>query len=150
MDEWAWPMNPTKEDFSRFLVGQGSFDWAVTMNLMKRHPKYQTYITPEIFEKTGHYYLSLVNKRLFKRQYRYGHIRLNSVFCMEYGEQKRPHLHFAIGCPPQIDKDSVLTELNRSYKMLDWVKGKIHITPYHSQGWITYILKTGFESIAIH
>ncbi len=143
-------MKPNIEIFSNFIKNQGPFDWAVTMNLMKRHPKYQTYITPETFQNTGHHYLSLVNKRLFKRQYRYGYMKLNSVFCMEYGEQKRPHLHFAIGCPSQIDKNSVLTELYRSHKMMDWVKGKVHITPYHSQGWINYILKTGFESIAIH
>jgi len=150
LDEWAKLMNPTKDDFLRFLIGRGSFDWAVTINLMKRHPRYQTYITPEIFEKTGRHYLALVNKRIFKRQYQYGHIRLNSIFCMEYGEHKRPHLHFAIGSPPQTDKDSVLAELYRSYKLMDWVKGEVHITPYHSSVWINYILKTGFESIAIH
>ena len=150
MDECPEPMNPSKEDFSKFLIGQGSFDWAVTMNLMKRHPKYQTSITPEIFEKTGHHYLALVNKKLFKRQYRYGYIKLNSIFCMEYGEHKRPHLHFAIGSPPHIDKNSVLTQLYGAYKLMDWVKGEVHITPYHSQGWVDYILKTGFQNIALH
>ena len=82
-------MKPTTIDWVTFLKQQGPFQWAVTMNLMKRHPIYQTYITPQIFEQTGRHYLSLVNKGLFKRQYRYGHAKLNGVFCMEVGELEK-------------------------------------------------------------
>jgi hypothetical protein len=78
-------MKPTISDWAAFLHQQGPFDWAVTMNLKKRHPYYQTHITPQIFEQTGRHYLSLVNKGLFKRQYRYGHTKLNGIFCMELG-----------------------------------------------------------------
>ena len=78
-------MKPNLIEISRFLSEQGPFDWAVTMNLKKCHPRYHAYMTPQIFEQTGRHYLSLVNKGLLKRQYRYGHAKLNSIFCMEIG-----------------------------------------------------------------
>jgi hypothetical protein len=144
-------MKPNISDISRFLDSQGPFDWAVTMNLKKRHPIYQTYITPQIFEQTGRHYLSLVNKGLFKRQYRYGHAKLNGIFCMELGGiEKRPHLHFAVGLKNELGKEELLSQLNKAYKKMDWVKGDIHITPYQDAGWLYYLLKTGFDSVVLH
>jgi hypothetical protein len=144
-------MKPSIRDISRFLDSQGPFDWAVTMNLKKRHPIYQTYITPQIFEQTGRHYLSLVNKGLFKRQYRYGHAKLNGIFCMELGGiEKRPHLHFAVGLKNELGKEELLSQLNKAYKKMDWVKGDIHITPYQDAGWLDYLLKTGFDSVVLH
>lgn len=144
-------MKPSISDISRFLDSQGPFDWAVTMNLKKRHPIYQTYITPQIFEQTGRHYLSLVNKGLFKRQYRYGHAKLNGIFCMELGGiEKRPHLHFAVGLKNELGKKELLSQLNKAYKKMDWVKGGIHITPYQDAGWLDYLLKTGFDSVVLH
>ena len=144
-------MKPSTRDISRFLDNQGPFDWAVTMNLKKRHPIYQTYITPQIFEQTGRHYLSLVNKGLFKRQYRYGHVKLNGIFCMELGGiEKRPHLHFAVGLKNELGKEELLSQLNKAYKKMDWVKGDIHITPYQDVGWLDYLLKTGFDSVVLH
>jgi hypothetical protein len=138
-------------EIARFLDNQGPFDWAVIMNLKKRHPFYQTYTTPQIFEQTGRHYLSLVNKGLFKRQYRHGRAKLNGIFCMEIGgTEKRPHLHFAIGCNDQFHKEDVLRELNRAYRKMDWVKGDIHIAPYRDTGWLDYLLKTGFDSVVLH
>jgi hypothetical protein len=143
-------MKPSISDISRFLDSQGPFDWAVTMNLKKRHPIYQTYITPQVFEQTGRHYLSLVNKGLFKRQYRYGHAKLNSIFCMELGGiEKRPHLHFAVGLKNELGKEELLSQLNKAYKKMDWVKGDIHITPYQDAGWLDYLLKTGFDSVVL-
>ena len=144
-------MKPRISDISRFLDSQGPFDWAVTMNLKKRHPIYQTYITPQIFEQTGRHYLSLVNKGLFKRQYRYGHAKLNGIFCMELGGiEKRPHLHFAVGLKNELGKEELLSQLNKAYKKMDWVKGDIHISPYQDEGWLDYLLKTGFDSVVLH
>ena len=144
-------MKPSIRDISRFLDSQGPFNWAVTMNLKKRHPIYQTYITPQIFEQTGRHYLSLVNKGLFKRQYRYGHAKLNSIFCMELGGiEKRPHLHFAVGLKNELGKEELLSQLNKAYKKMDWVKGDIHIAPYKDAGWLDYLLKTGFDSVVLH
>ena len=141
---------PKVSDWTDFLHKQGPFNWAVTMNLKKRHPYYQNHITPQIFEQTGRHYLSLVNKGLFKRQYRYGYTKLNGFFCMELGGiEKRPHLHFAIGSKNQLIKEDLLRQLNESYKKLDWVKGDIHITPYRDAGWIEYLLKTGFDSVVL-
>jgi hypothetical protein len=121
------------------------------MNLKKRHPIYRTYITPQIFEQTGRHYLSLVNKGLFKRQYRYGHAKLNGIFCMELGGiEKRPHLHFAVGLKNELGKEELLSQLNKAYKKMDWVKGDIHITPYQDAGWLDYLLKTGFDSVVLH
>ena len=144
-------MKPSISDISRFLDSQGPFDWAVTMNLKKRHPIYHTYITPQIFEQTGRHYLSLVNKGLFKRQYRYGHAKLNGIFCMELGGiEKRPHLHFAVGLKNELGKEELLSQLNKAYKKMDWVKGNAHITPYQDAGWLDYLLKTGFDSVVLH
>ena len=144
-------MNPISMDWICFLQKQGPFQWAVTMNLKKRHPIYQTYITPQIFEQTGRHYLSLVNKGLFKRQYRYGHAKLNGVFCMEVGGlEKCPHLHFAIGINNQLHKEELLSQLNKAYKKMDWVKGDIHIAPYQDEGWLNYLIKTGFDSVVLH
>lgn len=144
-------MKPSISDISRFLDSQGPFDWAVTMNLKKRHPYYQNYITPQIFEQTGRHYLSLVNKGLFRRQYRYGYARLNGIFCMEIGStEKRPHLHFAIGSQDQSHKEDLLRELNKAYKKMDWIKGDIYITPYQNAGWLNYLIKTGFDSVVLH
>jgi len=123
------------ETYSTFIKHQGPFDWAVTMNLKKRHPYYQTYITPEISEKTGRHFLSVINKSIFKRKYR--HYKLNSIFCMEHGKlEKRSHLHFAIGSPPNIDKHCVYLELRKASKKLDWIKGDIDIRPYQNAGWL--------------
>jgi hypothetical protein len=144
-------MNPKTIDWVTFLKQQGPFQWAVTMNLKKRHPIYQTYITPQIFEQTGRHYLSLVNKGLFKRQYRYGHAKLNGVFCMEVGElEKRPHLHFAIGSNNLLLKEELLSQLNKAYKKIDWIKGNAHITPYQDVGWLDYLTKKGFEGVVLH
>jgi hypothetical protein len=144
-------MKPSLIEISRFLDSRGPFDWAVTMNLKKRHPIYQTYITPQISEKTGRHYLSIVNKGLFKRQYRYGHAKLNGIFCMEIGTlDKRQHLHFAIGSNNQLHKEELLRQLNKAYKKMDWVKGDIHIAPYQDRGWLEYLLKTGFESVVLN
>lgn len=144
-------MKPSIADISKFLDSQGPFDWAVTMNLKRRHPHYQTYLTPQIFEQTGRHYLSLVNKGLFKRQYRYSHAKLNSIFCMELGGlEKRPHLHFAIGSHDKLHKDEILRHLNKACKKIDWVKGDIHIAPYQDKGWLNYLLKTGFSNVVFH
>ena len=144
-------MNPTTIDWVTFLKQQGPFQWAVTINLKKRHPIYKTYITPQIFEQTGRHYLSLVNKGLFKRQYRYGHAKLNGIFCMEVGElEKRPHLHFAIGSDNKLHKEELLSQLNKAYKKIDWIKGNAHITPYQDTGWLNYLLKTGFDNVVLH
>jgi hypothetical protein len=144
-------MKPSIRDISTFLDSQGPFDWAVTINLKKRHPIFQTYITPQIFEQTGRHYLSLVNKGLFKRQYRYGHAKLNGIFCMELGGiEKRPHLHFAVGLKNELGKEELLSQLNKAYKKMDWVKGDIHIAPYQDVGWLDYLLKTGFDSVVLH
>jgi len=144
-------MNPRKNEIVNFLNATGPFDWAVTMNLKKRHPIYQTYLTPQIFEQTGRHYLSLVNKGFFKRKYRYGHAMLNGIYCMEFGGiEKRPHLHFAIGSNNQLDKGKLLSQLNKSYKKMDWVKGDIHIAPYQNIGWLEYLIKTGFNSVVLY
>ncbi|MEA9599911.1 hypothetical protein VC178_08420 [Polynucleobacter sp. AP-Sanab-80-C2] len=144
-------MNPTINDWATFLHSQGPFQWAITMNLKKRHPIYQTYITPQIFEQTGRHYLSLVNKGIFKRKYRYGRAKLNGIFCMEVGElEKRPHLHFAIGSDSESHKDALLIELNKACKKMDWIKGDIHVTPYQDSGWLNYLLKTGFNEVVLH
>jgi len=144
-------MNPTTIDWVTFLKQQGPFQWAVTINLKKRHPIYQTYLTPQIFEQTGRHYLSLVNKGLFKRQYRYGHAKLNGIFCMEVGRiENRPHLHFAVGLKNGLGKEELLSQLNKAYKKMDWAKGDIHITPYKDAGWLDYLLKTGFDSVVLH
>ena len=143
-------MKPSLSEIARFLDSKGPFDWAVTMNLKKRHPTYQTYITPQIFEQTGRHYLSLVNKGFFKRQYRYGHAKLNGIFCMEIGVlDKRQHLHFAIGSNNQSHKEELLRQLNKAYKKMDWGKGDIHIAPYQDTGWLDYLLKTGFENVVL-
>jgi len=144
-------MNPTIMDWVSFLQKQGPFQWAVTMNLKKRHPHYQTFITPQIFEQTGRHYLSMVNKGLFKRKYRYGHIKLNGIFCMEIGNlEKRPHLHFAIGSNNEAHKEDLLRQLTKVYKKMDWVKGDIYITPYQDSGWLEYLLKSGFDKVELH
>jgi len=144
-------MKPSQEEIVHFLNRLGPFDWAVTMNLKKRHPHYQAQMTPQIFEQSGRHYLSLVNKGLFKRQYRYGRTKLNGIFCMEIGgTEKRPHLHFAIGSNAQCHKDALLRELKKAYKKLDWAMGEIHIAPYQDSGWLEYLVKTGFESVVLH
>jgi len=144
-------MRPSKEEILHFLNRLGPFDWAVTINLKKRHPIYEAYITPQIFEQTGRHYLSLVNKGLFKRQCRYGHSKLNGIFCMELGSiEIRPHLHFAVGLKNELGKEVLLSQLNKAYKKMDWVKGDIHIAPYRDAGWLDYLLKTGFDGVVLH
>lgn len=144
-------MRPSKEEIVSFLNRLGPFDWAVTINLKKRHPLYQTHISPQIFEQTGRHYLSLVNKGLFKRKYRYGRTKLNGIFCMEIGEtEKRPHLHFAVGSNDQLLKDDLLRELKKASGKMDWIKGDIHIAPYQGTGWLNYLLKTGFDGVVLH
>ena len=151
MDEWGSLMNPTISDWVSFLQKQGPFQWAVTMNLKKRHPHYQTLLTPQIFEQTGRHYLSMVNKSLFKRKYRYGHMKLNGIFCMEIGNlEKRPHLHFAIGSNNEAHKEDLLRQLTKVYKKMEWVKGDIYITPYQDSGWLEYLLKSGFDKVELH
>ncbi len=134
-----------------FLDSQGPFDRAVTINLKKRHSIYQNYITPQIVEQTGRHYLSMVNKGLLRRPYRYGHAKLNGIFCMEIGVlDKRQHLHFAIGSNNKLHKEELLRQLNKAYKRMDWGKGDIHIAPYKDTGWLDYLLKTGFENVVLH
>jgi hypothetical protein len=52
--------------------------------------------------------------------------------------------------PIWLAKEELLSQLNKAYKKMDWVKGDIHITPYQDKGWLDYLLKTGFDSVVLH
>ncbi len=131
-----------------FLSSQGNFDFALTINLKKRHPKYLTYINPEIAQKTGVWFLKALNREIFKRGYRYGHSRVKSILCIEKGVlEQRTHLHIAIEKPSQISQQIFTEKIYLVYEKMDWRYGEIHVEPYFSNGWIYYLLKNGLDSI---
>ena len=66
------------------------------------------------------------------------------------GIEKHPHLHFTVGLKNELGKEELLSQLNKAYKNMDWVKGDIHIAPYQDVGWLDYHLKTGFDSVVLH
>jgi len=92
--------NPTNQEISNFLIRQGPFDLAVTVNLKKRHQKYHLINSPEIAEKTGRWFIGRLNEDVLRRKYRYKHEQLRTVCSVEKGLiEKRFHLHIALGIP---------------------------------------------------
>lgn len=143
-------MNAIKPQIVSFLDSIGPFNYAATINLKKRHPSHLVYMNQEIFEHSGRWFISTLNKLVLKRRYKYGHERLKSLFCMEKGKlNQRPHLHLAIGRPLTIGDDEFIRKITAVHKKMDWAHGQIHITPYESSKWINYMIKDGFSSLVI-
>ena len=142
--------NPTNHEISNFLIRQGPFDLAVTVNLKKRHPNYHINNSPEIAEKTGRWFIGRLNENLLRRKYRYKHSQLRTVCSVEKGlVERRLHLHLAIGMPPHINKAEFIKTIIKIHKKMDWAYGEIHIAPYINDGWIDYLQKEGFESVLL-
>ena len=141
---------PSIREVTEFLVNQGPFDLAVTVNLMKRHPIHRINNSLEYAEKSGYWLIKRLNESIFKRKYRVGYERLNSICCVEKGSiEKRLHLHLALGIPTQIKQSEFIDNLKKIHKKMDWAHGEVHLSPYLNEGWIDYICKEGFDSVLL-
>ncbi|TXI10875.1 MAG: hypothetical protein E6Q68_07330 [Polynucleobacter sp.] len=131
-----------------FLEKLGPFDYAITINLKKRHPIYKIYINQEIANKTAEWFYKALSKKTLGRKYRYKHANLNCIYSVEIGSlEKRHHIHMAISKPSNITSDDFLDKLNVVHQKMDWRHGDIHLTSYHSSNWIKYLMKEGFEKV---
>lgn len=138
------------QEVTEFLVNQGPFDLAVTVNLKKRHHIHRINNSIEYAEKSGHWLIKRLNENIFKRKYRVGYERLNSICCVEKGGvEKRLHLHLALSIPTHIKHSEFIDILNKIHKKMDWAYGEIHLSPYLTDGWIKYISKEGFDSVLL-
>lgn len=134
-----------------FLKNLGPFNYSVTVNLKKRNPKLNVYSNHEQWEKSAQWFISALNKKILKRAYRYGHQKLNSITAVEIGSlNKRPHIHMALGIPPQISHETCIQTINEVHQRMDWSYGEIHIMPYQDSGWIKYLIKEGFDRVVLH
>jgi hypothetical protein len=141
---------PSTQEVSKFLASQGPFDFAVTVNLKKRHHIYQVNNSHELAEKSGYWLISRLNESVLKRKYRYKHEQLRTICSVERGlVEKRFHLHLALGTPAYISQCEFINKLIKLHKKMEWAHGDIYVTPYHSDGWINYISKEGLDSILL-
>lgn len=142
-------MRPSSSDCLCFLEKLGPFDYAITVNLKKRHPTYKLYINQEIADKTAQWFYQALSKKTLGRKYKYKHASLKGIYSVEVGSlEKRHHIHMAIGKPPNVSDSVFLDILNNVYKKMDWKYKDIHLTRYHSSRWIEYLMKEGFEKVS--
>ena len=135
----------------KFLEDLGPFRYSVTINLKKRSPKFAIYSTYEQWEKSAKWFISALNKRIFKRAYRYNHKKINSISAIEVGGlNKRPHIHMALGLPMEVSHEKCIYALKQVHQKLDWSYGDIHIESYQDSGWISYLMKEGFDRVVLH
>ena len=148
------PKSTTKKlefQILKFLEDLGPFHYSVTINLKKRHPRFDVYSTYEQWEKSAGWLVSAINKKIFKRAYRYDHKKINSISAIEVGNiNKRPHIHMALGFPTEVSCDQCMQSLIEVHRKMDWSYGEMHIEPYQDSGWIKYIMKEGFDRVALH
>lgn len=150
MDGFMLTLNSIRPEIVTFLDGLGPFSYAATINLKKRHPRHLLYMTPEIFEHSGRWFVSALNKQVLKRRYKYGHEKLSSIFCMEKGSlNQRPHLHLALGRPLTVSDEEFVERLRYVHQRMDWAYGDMHVAPYQNSQWINYMIKGGFSNIVI-
>ena len=127
------------KDVINFLNLFGPFYFAVTINLKERNVN----SLRACAERDAKYFVNMLNTRIFRRAYKYGHKSLGVLCSFEVGAfNNRPHLHLAIGKPPTLSQEQLLQAIRYvSYKM-KYRLGDIYIKPYHSDGWLEYITKT--------
>lgn len=143
-------MRPSNADCVYFLEKLGPFDYAITMNLKKRHPIYKVYVNHEIAHKTAQWFYQALSKKTLGRKFRYNHANLNGIYSVEVGDlEKRHHIHMAIGKPINISNTEFLEKLKVIYQKMDWGHGEIHLTQYHNNHWIRYLMKEGFEKVGL-
>jgi len=143
-------MKPSNLDCISFLEKIGPFDYAITINLKKRHPTYKIYINDEIAHKTAHWFFRAINKKTLGRKYRYKHESLAGIYSVEIGDlEKRHHIHMAISKPMSISSTTFMEKLKVVFENMDWKHGEIHFTQYHDSHWIKYLMKEGFEQVGI-
>lgn len=141
-------MRPTNLDCLSFLEKMGPFNYAITMNLKKRHPIYKIYVNQEIADKTVKWFYQALSKKTLGRKLKYKHASLRGIYSVEVGSlERRHHIHMAIGKPSHISEYEFLEKLNSIYKKMDWRYGDIHLTSYQSSKWIEYLMKEGFEKV---
>ena len=141
---------PNPQDISMFLASRGPFDLAVTVNLKKRHHIYQVNNSHEFAVRSGYWLVDRLNEGILKRKYRYKNEQLRTICSLERGPtEKRFHLHLALGIPANISRCGFIERLVKLHKKMEWAHGDIYITPYHSDAWIDYISKEGFDSILL-
>ena len=122
-----------------FLKSFGPFSLAITLNLRQRDGNNQRAIA----EKDAKFFVNMLNTRIFRRAYKYGHKSLGVLCSFEVGAfNNRPHLHLAIGKPPTLSQDNLLQAIRYVASKMKYRLGEIHLKPYHSDGWLEYITKT--------
>lgn len=122
-----------------FLKSFGPFFLAITLNLRQRDGNNQRAIA----EKDAKFFVNMLNTRIFRRAYKYGHKSLGVLCSFEVGAfNNRPHLHLAIGKPPTLSQDNLLQAIRYVASKMKYRLGEIHLKPYHSDGWLEYITKT--------
>lgn len=143
-------MKPSNSECISFLERLGPFDYAITINLKKWHPTYKAYINNEIADKTAKWFYRAINKKIFKRQFRYNYRCINGIYSVEIGDlEKRHHIHMALGKPTHISNIEFSEKLKHVYQKMDWKHGEIHLTQYHNNHWIKYLMKEGFEKVGL-
>ena len=130
-----------------FIGGLGNFTHGVTINLKKREPKNKVYFRDEFAKNTFDWFVMRLNQRLFGRKYRKGFKKIVAIGCFERGDCQRPHLHFAIACPEDVESVRLIGEIRIVHSRMEWRMGEVDINPQIDIGWIEYMSKHGFDKL---
>jgi len=130
-----------------FVESLADFTHGVTINLKKREPKNKVYFRDEFAKNTFDWFVMRLNQRLFGRKYKKGFRKIVAIGCFERGDCQRPHLHFAIACPEDVESVRLIGEIRIVHSRMEWRIGEVDINPQIDSGWIDYISKHGFENL---
>ena len=128
------------------LNGLGNFDYSLTVKLRRWDRFYLLRTNFDDHKKTAEFYLRRLNSELF------GHGATRKGYCVasavtyEIGVyQDDPHLHFALESPPETPHfGQLLIDVAHKTPLLS---GNIHLSKMTTPDWLSYMSKTGPDSI---
>jgi len=56
----------------------------------------------------------------------------------------------ALGLPMEVSHEKCIYALKQVHQKMDWSYGDIHIESYQDSGWISYLMKEGFDRVVLH
>lgn len=104
----------------------------------------------EIVQKACRVFLGILNKKIFGNAATRKRRCIGSAVIIGRGRYKcNPHAHFALVSPSRISQDHFKKLIHASASLIWWVKGRGHVQAYWSEGWLSYMIDHGTESLML-
>jgi hypothetical protein len=104
----------------------------------------------DIVQQACRVFLGILNTKLFGSAAKRKKRCIGSAFVLGRGRYKNnPHAHFALVAPKGTTTADFEKSIHASAELTRWVKGKGHINPYWSEGWLGYMIDHGSGSLLL-